>query len=123
MQSESSSSSTTTTSNTRAAQSVIDRILCDFTAIPNNLFSAIDSDDSERLRLVLEETISQLTNQPADDETTVRRRTRTPIRHFVRLVFSADAGHFGSGDGESVSARREQLDAASSVVVLRRMFH
>ncbi|CAF2054921.1 unnamed protein product, partial [Rotaria magnacalcarata] len=112
-----SNGSNTNASNNRSAASTIDRILfdqmIDLSSIPIDLSTALESDDPERLRMVIQETLSRLTGDTIlNDNTNLlniisqRKSVSTPNISNGEPIFSVSSTEQASSVESLISSSR-----------------
>lgn len=100
-------------SNTGSGSSTIDRILfdqmVDLSSIPIDLSTALESDDPERLRIVIQETLSRLTG-----DTTLNENTN--LLNLISQRKSVSTPNISNGEPIFSVSSTEQASSAESLV-------
>jgi hypothetical protein len=109
----SSNGSNNTANNNGSGSSTIDRILfdqmIDLSSIPIDLSTALESDDPERLRIVIQETLSRLTG-----DTTLNDNTN--LLNLISQRKSVSTPNISNGEPIFSVSSTEQASSAESLV-------
>ncbi|CAF1384645.1 unnamed protein product [Adineta steineri] len=101
--------SNSTNDSNRPESTTIDRILFDLSSIPTDLSTAIESDDPERLRLVIEETLSRLT-----DDSTLNENSN--LLNLISQRKSVSTPDISNGESTFTVSSTEQASSADNLV-------
>ncbi|CAF0845992.1 unnamed protein product [Adineta ricciae] len=104
------SENSNSTSENRPAQAALDQMLFDLSSIPADISTALESDDPERLRLVIEETLSRLT------EDTVPNTSNNSILNIISQRKSASTPDISNGASTFSVSTTEQASSADNLV-------
>ncbi|CAF3378660.1 unnamed protein product [Rotaria sp. Silwood1] len=101
------------TNNNRSTSSTIDRILfdqmIDLSSIPIDLSTALESDDPERLRMVIQETLSRLTGDTILNE-------NTNLLNLISQRKSVSTPNISNGEPVFSVSSTEQASSAESLI-------
>ncbi|CAF0873085.1 unnamed protein product [Rotaria sordida] len=108
-----SNGSNNNTNNNRSTSSTIDRILfdqmVDLSSIPIDLSTALESDDPERLRMVIQETLSRLTGDTILNE-------NTNLLNLISQRKSVSTPNISNGEPVFSVSSTEQASSAESLI-------